>query len=164
MNDAGAKQSLRDRNPRLLEISSPHSFGAKLERNWPSRHRFFGKGSIARSVLECSSPLELFFLVDRIVAEVKSAPLNAALTRRDATGSTLSLKLKEIFHDLPAALRQNTFRMKLHAPDRQRLVLHSHDFALLGFRRDLQTIRQRTAFDDERMIARRGKRIGHVLE
>src|ERR1039457_7643178 len=51
--------------------------------------------------------------------------------------------------------------MKLHAPDWQFLVPHAHDFALAGFGSDFETIGQRVALDDERMIARGDKGIGH---
>ena len=54
--------------------------------------------------------------------------------------------------------------MKLHAPDGKFPVLHAHDFALVGFRRDFQAGGQGVALDDERMIARGRKRIGHALE
>src|ERR1043166_6147229 len=59
---------------------------------------------------------------------------------------------------------QNTLRMELHAPDRQLLVLHPHDFPFLSLRRDLQTVGQRIPLNHQRMIARRRKRIRHPLE
>ena len=44
------------------------------------------------------------------------------------------------------------------------LVHQSHDFPFLGPCSDFQAIRQRFAFDDERMIARRLEGIGHIGE
>ena len=41
--------------------------------------------------------------------------------------------------------------MKLHAPNRQFLVPHTHDFALITLGGDFETIGQRVALDDERM-------------
>jgi len=52
--------------------------------------------------------------------------------------------------------------MKLHPPDGQRLMSDAHDFALLSFRGDFQAIGQCIPLDDERMIARGRKGIGHA--
>ena len=52
--------------------------------------------------------------------------------------------------------------MKLHAMNRVLLVHQAHDLPLFRPRGDFQTIRQGLAFDDERMITRRFKRIGHA--
>src|SRR5688572_21528821 len=54
--------------------------------------------------------------------------------------------------------------MKLHSPNRQSLVAHTHDFALIGFRRDFEAFGQRVALDHERMITSRRKWVGHSLE
>ncbi len=47
-----------------------------------------------------------------------------------------SLQLQKVFQNRASAFRKNAFRMELHAPDRQRLVFHAHDFALLGLGSD----------------------------
>ena|SRR5260370_15924154 len=54
--------------------------------------------------------------------------------------------------------------MKLDAPDWECFVFYSHDFPLLGFGGDFQTIRQAVPLDHERMVASRGERIGHPCE
>src|SRR5688572_26569701 len=49
--------------------------------------------------------------------------------------------------------------MKLNPLDRERLVTHPHDFAVVGPRRDFQAIRQGRSLDDKRVITRGLKRI-----
>lgn len=54
--------------------------------------------------------------------------------------------------------------MKLDAPDGQRFVAYAHDFAFIALGGDFQAIRHAVALDDERMITRCRKWIGHSLE
>ncbi|MNT40235.1 hypothetical protein D3C72_1765360 [compost metagenome] len=54
--------------------------------------------------------------------------------------------------------------MELHALDRQRLVAHAHDLAVVGPGGDLQAFRQRLALDHQRMVAGAGHRVGDVAE
>ena len=42
---------------------------------------------------------------------------------------------------MPSVFREDALGMKLHAPDGKLLVLHAHDFALVGLGGDLQTVR-----------------------
>src|ERR1700739_1244151 len=62
-----------------------------------------------------------------------------------------------------AAERHQRFRVKLHAADRQDLVLDRHRDALLGTRRDLEHIGHAVALDIKRMIAADHDFIGQVL-
>src|SRR5215472_13250870 len=54
--------------------------------------------------------------------------------------------------------------MELHAPNRQFLVPHTHDFTFVAFGGDFETIRQGVALDDERVIPRREEGIWHAFE
>src|SRR5579859_1773485 len=54
--------------------------------------------------------------------------------------------------------------MELHAPDRKILVPDAHDFAFVSFSGDFQTVGQGVALDDEGVIARGGKGIGHAFK
>ena len=51
-------------------------------------------------------------------------------------------------------LGQDGFRVELHALDRQRLVAHAHDLAVVGPGGDFEAIRQGFALDHQRVIAR----------
>src|ERR1700749_3734550 len=62
-----------------------------------------------------------------------------------------------------AAERHQRFRVKLHAADRQGLVLDRHRDPILGTRRDLEHIGHAVALDIERMIAADHDLIGQVL-
>src|SRR5579862_9490768 len=54
--------------------------------------------------------------------------------------------------------------MKLNAPNGKLLVLHAHDFALIGLGCDFQAVGQGISADDQRMIARRGEWIWHAFK
>ena len=73
-------------------------------------------------------------------------------------------KREEVSDDRPPAVGQDAFRMKLHAPDGMLAMPHSHDLAFLGLGGDLEAVRKRVAFDDQGVVARRHKRIGHPLK
>ena len=74
------------------------------------------------------------------------------------------LQVQEVLQDLPPVLGEDALRMKLHAPDRELLVPHAHDFTLLGLRGDLQAVGHAGALDDQGMVAGGGEGIGHALE
>src|SRR5260221_804888 len=61
-------------------------------------------------------------------------------------------------------LGQDAFGMELNAVDGMLGVTNAHDFALIGFGRDLQERREAIALDDEGMVARRQKRVGHAFK
>ncbi len=54
--------------------------------------------------------------------------------------------------------------MELHAMHRQRFVAHPHDLVIIGPGGDLQTFRQCFALDHQRVIARRGERVGQAVK
>src|SRR5262245_20489492 len=60
---------------------------------------------------------------------------------------------QKVLQNLVALLRRDALGMELHAMDRQRAMLHRHDHPVVGFRGDVQTVRQRRAVDDQRMVA-----------
>lgn len=53
-----------------------------------------------------------------------------------------------------AVLRGDAFRVELHAMDLVCLMLQSHDHAIFGFSRNLETVGQAVSLDGERVIAR----------
>ena len=67
-------------------------------------------------------------------------------------------------HHGVAVLGEDALGVELHTPDRQFLVPQAHDFTLLRLGGDLQTVRQRLAFDNERMVARGDVGRGDVFE
>src|SRR6185503_14876506 len=73
-------------------------------------------------------------------------------------------KFEEVLHNQPAAFGQDALGMELHAPNWVLLVADSHDFAFLGFRGDLEKIRDGVALDHEGMVAGGGERVGHAGE
>lgn len=54
--------------------------------------------------------------------------------------------------------------MELDAPDGKGFVADAHDFAFVGFGGDFEAVGEGFFFDDERVVAGGGERIGHVLE
>ena len=53
--------------------------------------------------------------------------------------------------------------MKLHPVNRKFPMLQAHDFARVGLGRDLERIRERIAFHNQRMITSRFERLGQDL-
>ena len=54
--------------------------------------------------------------------------------------------------------------MELHTPDGKLFVFNAHDFPFIGLGGDLQAVRKAIAANNERMISRGGKWIGHACE
>jgi len=69
-------------------------------------------------------------------------------------GVSRASKLEEILQQALAILREDGFRVELHAVDRVFLVHQAHDLAFLGPCGDFEAIRQGLALDDERVVAR----------
>src|SRR5687768_13646618 len=61
---------------------------------------------------------------------------------------------QKVGEQLVAVLGQDRLGVKLNALDRQRLMAHTHDLAVLGPGGHLQAIGHALALDDERVIAR----------
>src|SRR6266568_2081877 len=74
------------------------------------------------------------------------------------------LERQEVAEQVFARPSQDGLRMKLHPFHSQGPVAQAHDLALGGLGRDLQAGRQRLPFNDQRVIARRFKRVRQVLE
>lgn len=73
---------------------------------------------------------------------------------------SLLLEFQEVAEQIFSGSRQNRFRMELDPFDTQRLMAEPHDLTLGGLGGDLTTIGKIASTHDERMIARRFKRIG----
>src|SRR4029078_2836366 len=58
----------------------------------------------------------------------------------------------------------NALRLELHPMDALRLVLQTHDDAVIGLGRDLETFGQALALYDQRMVARRRELVRHMAE
>ena len=63
-----------------------------------------------------------------------------------------------------AVFGEDALGVELHAPNGQLLVPQAHDFSFFSFGGDFQAIRQRVAFDDERVVARGDEGGGDVFE
>ena len=73
-------------------------------------------------------------------------------------------ELQKIAQQVVTVRRQNRFRVKLHPKDGVFPMCDAHDLAVIGPRRDFKTIRQRGFFHHQRVISRRLKRSGYVIE
>jgi len=73
---------------------------------------------------------------------------------------SILLEFQEIAEQIFSDGRQNRFRMELDPFDTECLMADPHDLTFSGFGGNLTTIREIDPIDDERMIARRFKRIG----
>ena len=74
------------------------------------------------------------------------------------------MKLEKVLQDGATAVGKNTFRMKLHPPDRESFVPNTHYFPFLRLRRDFQKIRHGIPLDNQGVITRGIERIGHASE
>src|ERR1700722_684352 len=97
----------------------------------------------------------------KVAACVIPPSLMAALSCRHARCGG---EHQEILQQVVAAGRGDAFGMELHAIDRTLAVGQAHDEAVLGLGGHAQRFGQVLALDDQRMVARRRKRIGQVLE
>src|ERR687890_2025909 len=73
------------------------------------------------------------------------------------------LALQEVLEQLPAALRQDTFRVELDAFDGQLFVSYAHDHAVLGPAGYGEALGHRVRFDDERVVAGRLEALWQTL-
>src|SRR4029434_10339554 len=67
---------------------------------------------------------------------------------------------EEIAQQRVSLLGQYRFRMELNALDGELTMANTHDLAVLAFGGDIQARGQRRSLDRERMISRRGQRVG----
>lgn len=72
----------------------------------------------------------------------------------ERVGSVEGEKVLKNFH---SAFGRDRLRVKLHSPDRECLMPQPHDFSFGGLGRDFEAIGARLAFEDQGMVARRGK-------
>jgi hypothetical protein len=86
----------------------------------------------------CESSALLFGEAQRLSRDLLNTQSNARLMLcpcpvnwRVRSGS----QLQEVLQDYPSVLGQDAFRMELHAPNRELLMPHAHDFTLFGLRR-----------------------------
>lgn len=61
--------------------------------------------------------------------------------------------MAEIFQQLVAVFRENSFWMKLYAIDRQISMRYPHDSTVIGNRINLERIRNRIAIDHKRVVS-----------
>src|SRR5574337_333826 len=90
---------------------------------------------------------------------VRSANL-ASASLIMATRSRSRLEFQEVSEQIFSDDRQNRFRMELDPFDTKRLMAEPHDLTLGGLGGNLTTVGKIASIHDERMIARRFKRIG----
>src|SRR5260370_24801679 len=69
----------------------------------------------------------------------------------------MSLQRQKIAEELHPRAGEDGFGVKLHAFDGKIVVAESHDGAVGGFCGDFEIFGQAFAFDDERMVTRRGE-------
>src|SRR5438093_3807259 len=99
--------------------------------------------------------------------------LSASLSVKDCRSMSLAMaslimaggsKTQEVTEKFFAGTGQNGFRMELHAFDAKGAVAKAHDLSLRGLSGDFQTGGERLAPDDQRMVARRFKRVGQIAK
>jgi len=85
--------------------------------------------------------------------------------RQECLPHLISLRslLEEVRQQPFPLLGQEALGMILHAFQRPGLVPHAHDFVMVGPTADFKLSRQGAAPDDQAVIARRRKRIGHAF-
>src|SRR5439155_13668145 len=95
-----------------------------------------------------------------------SFQMRQLLLRRDA--ATRVLHFQKIPEQLPAAFCQHAFWVELHAFDGKALVAQPHDESLAATlphpRANFQFWRTGVFFDDQRVVARSGERLGQSAE
>ena len=82
----------------------------------------------------------------------------------EPTENAKDLKRKEILEELLAGFGEDGFGVELHTFDFVATVSEAHDDAVVGLGGDGEFTRQGFSFDDERVIAGGGERVGQFTE
>lgn len=90
--------------------------------------------------------------------------LNRGAFRAAHGGRFGSVEREKVLKNFHAALSRDGLGVELHAPDGERLMPESHDFAFGGFGGDFEAIRAGFAFEDQGMVAGRGEALGESSE